>query len=392
MSTTLPARAETAFASARRESIATVRAQRAVFLAEPMAVALLEAMPGPAFVLNQRRQIVAVNRLLSGALGLADPEDVLGMRPGEAVQCTHSTERAAGCGTASACAQCGAVGAVLECLATRKRTIRECRIVTTGGADGGALDFRVHASYLTCGPLDYIVVGLQDIRDEKRREVLERTFFRDLLGTARDVHGLAETLQLPALDAAHAEACHHSLERLSSLVVEQIESQRSLLHAERGELGVEPVESDLAKTLAEVVETVRLQDVAAGRTVRFESIRSCPVETDPALVGRAVSGLLRNALEATPPGGTVELTCEYDHETATITVHNEGVIPDDVQKQIFQRSFSTSGEGGRGLGTYSARLVVEHYLGGKLAFMSEPRVGTLFLVMLPRHMETKKAA
>jgi signal transduction histidine kinase len=137
---------------------------------------------------------------------------------------------------------------------------------------------------------------------------------------------------------------------------------------------------------------VRLQDVAAGRTVRFESIRNCPIETDPALVGRAVSGLLRNALEATLPGGTVELTCEYDHETATITVHNEGVIPDDVQKQIFQRSFSTSGEGGRGLGTYSAKLVVEHYLGGKLAFMSEPRVGTLFLVMLPRRMEARKAA
>jgi signal transduction histidine kinase len=73
-------------------------------------------------------------------------------------------------------------------------------------------------------------------------------------------------------------------------------------------------------------------------------------------------------------------------------VHNDGVIPDDVQHQIFQRSFSTRGESGRGIGTYGARLFVERYLGGKLAFMSEPRVGTLFLVMLPRHMRVRGMA
>ncbi len=390
MPTILHPRAETAFASAPRESIDTVRAQRDVFLAEPVVVSLLEAMPGPAFVLNPRRQIVAVNRLLSETLGLADPEAVLGMRPGEAVHCTHSAERPAGCGTSNACAQCGAVSAVLECLSTRKRVVRECRIVTTGDADGGALDFRVHASPLTCGSNEFVVVGLQDIRDEKRREVLERVFFHDLLGTARDVHEIAERLRQPGVDAVEALEYHGVLEQLTGRVVEQIESQRALLSAERGDLDVEPREVDLAELLTGTVDSLRRQDVAAGRTLRFESIRRCPLETDPALFGRAVGSLLRNALEATAPGGTVELTCEYDHEVATITVHNDGVIPDDVQQQIFQRSFTTRGGHGRGIGTYGARLFVEHYLGGKLAFMSEPRVGTLFLVILPRRMQARR--
>lgn len=382
---------ETAFASARRDSIETVRTQRTAFLAEPMAIAMLEAMPGPAFVLNLRRQIVAVNRMLSETLGLANPEDVLGMRPGEAVHCTHATERPNGCGTAGSCAQCGAVLAVLECITTRRRTVRECRIVTSGEADGGALDLRVHASYLSCGSEDYVVVGLQDIRDQKRREVLERTFFRDLLGAARDVHVIAEGLLRPDPVGVSAPDRREALEHLSGLVVEQIESQRALLAAEGGELRVEPANVDLAVLLSETVSALRHQDVSADRTIRFESVRRCPLETDPVLFRRALGSLLRNALEATPPGGTVDLTCEYEQEVATISVHNDGVIHDDVQKQIFQRSFTTHGEDGRGIGTYSARLLVEHYLKGKLAFMSEPRVGTLFVVMLPRRMGARRA-
>ncbi len=392
MQTTIQPGDETAFASARRDPVEAVRAQREAFLLDPMAASLLDAMPGPAFVLNLRRQIVAANRLLAETLGLADPERALGLRPGEAVQCVHATERPAGCGTSSSCSECGAVQAILECISTRKRTVRECRIVTTGSADGGALDFRVHATYLSCEPQDFVVVGLQDIGDQKRREVLERTFFRDLLGAARDVHEIAGALLRPESVAAGAPDRREALEHLAGLVVEQIESQRALAAAEGAKLGVESAEVDLAELLAGAVNALRNQGAGAGRHIRFESIRRCPVETDPVLLRRAVGSLLRNALEATPPGGTVDLTCEYEQEIATISVHNDGVIPDDVQKQVFQRSFTTSGEDGRGIGTYSARLIVEHYLGGKVAFMSEPRVGTLFLVMLPRRVRARRPA
>jgi signal transduction histidine kinase len=332
-----------------------------------------------------------VNRLLSETLGLTDVEHVLGMRPGEAVHCVRATERPAGCGTSSACEYCGAVQAILECFATRKRSTRECRIVTTGAADGGALDFRVHASYMSVRSVDFAIVTMQDIRSEKRREVLERVFFHDLLENARGVQGIAESLRQPDLSGVPAER-REALEQLSGAVVEGIESQRALLAAERGDLGVEPQEVDIAHLLGTIVDTAGREGLGEGRHIRFESVRHCPLETDPALFRRAVSSLLRNALEATPPGGTVELTCEYDHGVATVSVHNDGVIPESVQKQIFQRSFSTRGEQGRGVGTYSARLLVENYLEGKVAFMSEPRVGTLFLVMLPRNMRRRVVA
>jgi sensor histidine kinase regulating citrate/malate metabolism len=52
-------------------------------------------------------------------------------------------------------------------------------------------------------------------------------------------------------------------------------------------------------------------------------------------------------------------------------------MPPEVQLQIFQRSFSTKGKG-RGVGTYSMKLLTERYLGGKLAFTSAAGEGTTF--------------
>jgi signal transduction histidine kinase len=80
----------------------------------------------------------------------------------------------------------------------------------------------------------------------------------------------------------------------------------------------------------------------------------------------------------------VTVSCRVMPREIAIHVHNDGVIPRDVQLQIFQRSFSTRPGEGRGIGTYSVRLLVERYLGGRVGFISEPEIGTRFTVTLPR--------
>ncbi len=65
-----------------------------------------------------------------------------------------------------------------------------------------------------------------------------------------------------------------------------------------------------------------------------------------------------------------------------IEIRNPAVIPDEVKYQIFNRSFSTKGAG-RGIGTYSVKLLTEHYLEGEVGFSTEPGSGTAFHVLLP---------
>ncbi|MCP4426270.1 MAG: ATP-binding protein, partial [Chloroflexi bacterium] len=57
-------------------------------------------------------------------------------------------------------------------------------------------------------------------------------------------------------------------------------------------------------------------------------------------------------------------------------------MPRDVQLQVFQRSFSTKGSG-RGLGTYSMKLLSERYLDGRVSFQSSLAEGTIFIGMYP---------
>jgi sensor histidine kinase regulating citrate/malate metabolism len=58
-------------------------------------------------------------------------------------------------------------------------------------------------------------------------------------------------------------------------------------------------------------------------------------------------------------------------------------MPPEVQARVFQRSFSTKSQHGRGLGTYSMKLLAENYLRGKVSFLSEVESGTVFFLDLP---------
>lgn len=374
---------DTVFASATRAEHDVLQRQREAFLSDTSAVALLDAMPGAAMILNRHRQVLLANKLLRETIDPTDSDHVMGMRPGELLHCVRACERPGGCGTTHACSQCGAVGAILECLSTHKRITRECRIRTAGTVDGGALDLRVHATWLAIHEHEYVVVAVEDISSEKRRAVLERTFFHDLLNTVGGVQRLAELLDNEHPDPEVELTWKHEMTRLSSLAVDQIMSQRQILAAERGELGLQLDCVNLTELLEAQVALFRRHPVGERRRITLDCTRTGVLHTDPSLLARVVSNLLKNALEATPEGGMVSVSAELDAGELTLSVHNEGVIPQPIQLQIFQRSFSTKGGDGRGVGTYSVKLLTERYLKGEVQFVSNDRLGTLFVIVVP---------
>jgi sensor histidine kinase regulating citrate/malate metabolism len=65
-------------------------------------------------------------------------------------------------------------------------------------------------------------------------------------------------------------------------------------------------------------------------------------------------------------------------------VNNTEVMRKEVQLQVFQRSFSTKGQSGRAIGTYSMKLLGEWYLGGRVDFGSRTPEKTTFQLVLPK--------
>ena len=118
----------------------------------------------------------------------------------------------------------------------------------------------------------------------------------------------------------------------------------------------------------------RIIGVIPGPEIHFTS--------DPTLVARVLGNLVKNALEACPPGATVTLAHAVENDEVVFRVWNPGEVPTEARRHLFKRTFSTKDDA-RGVGAYSIRLLVEQYLGGRVGFESDEELGTNFHVRLP---------
>ena len=136
--------------------------------------------------------------------------------------------------------------------------------------------------------------------------------------------------------------------------------------------------------LSHVHALYRFHILARDRAIAIDApLPSVSFRSDPTILSRVLGNLVKNALEATPPGGAVTVGCEGMPDGGIrFSVRNPVPIPEAARTQIFKRSFSTKGVG-RGLGTYSARLLTEKYLGGSICFATGIEEGTVFHVTLP---------
>ena len=72
-----------------------------------------------------------------------------------------------------------------------------------------------------------------------------------------------------------------------------------------------------------------------------------------------------------------------EEQALRFQVHNQGEIAPEHRSRIFQRSFSTKGSSGRGLGTYAMKLFGENVLRGQVSFETGAE-GTTFWIRLNR--------
>ncbi len=370
---------ETNFAPAERAPELEIVNLYELLSGVPLLDEILGSVPDVLLFLNEHRQIVFANRATFCFLGIEPTTDVLGSRPGEALGCLHATETAGGCGTTESCQTCGAVQAIL---AAQKggADVQECRIAVGDSFD--AIDLKVSTVPFEYDGELFTICALQDISHEKRRLALERTFFHDVLNTAGGLRGYTELLLESEPDELPEVAA--TVNEISQRLIDEIQNQRSLMAAEAGELSPALTSIRTKELLEELAVAYRHHEVAEGKiiTVAADS-DDLMFQSDHTLLLRVVGNMVKNALEASSEGETVSLGSKVHGDEVEFWVNNAAVMPRDVQLQVFKRSFSTKGSG-RGIGTYSIRLLVTRYLGGSVDFESTEERGTTFRVRLPR--------
>lgn len=365
------------FASAERRDAVEIDAESQLLKPELERCAILDILPEPIAILNANRQIIFANKSLLESLKMPDDSAILGLRPGEALNCIHADNDSGGCGTTEFCRFCGAVNAILHTLQLHSAALRECHILTT--ADN-AYNFRIWTSPFVKHGFNYTLMVIHDIADEVYRHSLERIFFHDIINIGSGLYGLLSIIN----DDPNAFLENRQLLiGLAEELIEQINSQRDLLAAESGSMNAKFSQINSVEIMKCVEYILARNQAAENKTIILDdSSDNINFKTDPSLLKRVLINITKNALEASAPGDSVVLKSSARDGNIVFEVHNNASIPMEIKLQIFNRSFSTKGIG-RGIGTYSAKLLGEKYLHGKVSFTSSEEKGTSFFVELP---------
>ncbi|MEW6754859.1 MAG: PAS domain-containing sensor histidine kinase [Candidatus Latescibacterota bacterium] len=361
----------TGFAPAERAAPAEVQDEAHRLAAMAMLRQLVDAVPEVLLILNGNRQTVYANRRLLELMPERAGAEIFGARAGELPQ---------GCGTGPGCRYCGLTRAILHSQ-PGEGDPGEWRLVQ---ASGRGTNLRVQATPLEIEGRPYTLLCLSDASPQKRREVLERVLFEGILEDAWALRQMAEKLEragLPELRRFRGRT--HDF---TEAVIREINEYRILVAAEIGQLNVHAQAVGTRDLLGRVVRAYATHRAALGKTVRLDrQARDVYFMTDPALLKQVLGYLILNALEASQTGDAVTVGCGQSGAHVEICVHNLACMSEEVQLQVFQRGFTTKGQG-RGLGTYGVRLLVERFLKGRVSFSSSPSVGTTFRVSLPENL------
>ncbi len=372
----------TYFASPERLDATGIRDQLDDLTKHPLLDTLLGVVGGLLAVLNTHRQILAINENLIAYLGGNPAGKLLGLRLGEALACPHAKEMAGGCGTSRFCKTCGAAIAQAVALHHCKSTERLCALETERDGTRHDLLLRVRATPLTVADQALILVFIDDVTQQQQSALAERAFHHDLNNTLTSLLAASEMLatDLRGELAGLANEVH----RLTHRVVREFHLHHQLVTTELDGLKPEPCELSLGSVLDDLRAQVGHHPAAhAKRIVIVQPREERTLVTDAALLLRVLDNMAINALEATRHDGEIRIHADVAADHVEFRVWNEAPIPPEVGLRIFQRNFSTKGTLGRGLGTFSMKLVGERLLGGQVSFDSSALDGTTFRFRLP---------
>lgn len=375
----------TYFAPAERVSADKLLAEIKIISENPVIDGLLHTIGGLLAVLNEQRQIVAVNETLIKMLGVTEPNQIFGLRPGEAIQCVHAQDSPGGCGTSKFCTTCGAAISIVSSLGINQPVEKECAISIQKNHACEDLYLRVRSCPLSIYSQKFLLLFIQDISTQQRRAVLERTFFHDLNDLITGLLGTTELLIESAEPNQNQliQQVHQITQRLSR----EVNIQRLLLHDDLDALNLNQQRIEVSHIIDEVRTIFTNHPLTHGKIIRYpESLPGQWLRTDISLLLRVLINMLVNALEAADNGDEVKLSVASTTDAVTFYVWNRQTIPANSAIRIFQRNFSTKQEAGRGLGTYAMKLLGEKYLGGRVQFSTSASHGTTFQIQLPLNL------
>ena len=239
--------------------------------------------------------------------------------------------------------------------------------------------------------IDRLAVTFNDMLDRIQTLVIEtkemtENIAHDLRSPITRIRGMAELSlttgqsidEYEAAAASTVEECDRLLDMINTMLyISQTEATAGQQRTEEIDIG------RLAHDACELFQPVA-EDKGVDLVIRIDA--DLRVRGVLQALQRMLANLIDNAVNYTPPGGSVTVSIGSDQNLAVIAVSDTGVgiAPEDLP-HIFRRFYRcdrSRARPGTGLGLTLVEAVVKAHR-GRVAATSTPNVGTTFTVTLP---------
>jgi len=233
---------------------------------------------------------------------------------------------------------------------------------------------------LTNGIISGGVGIFEDITESKQ---IERIFFHDILNTAGSLNSMLEIIDDETLSDEERKELMRVLDEIAKRIIDEIVTHHHLVSSGKSEIKPNIQKISSMNFLKRIHDSFNRMDILGAKLLKIsEECINTEFETDEILLGRVVSNMIKNAIEASSNKETITLNSGFKDNMIYFSVHNPSFIHEDIQSQLFIHSVSTKGAG-RGVGIYSMKYLTEKYLNGKISFTSTKKTGTTFTVSYP---------
>lgn len=258
--------------------------------------------------------------------------------------------------------------------------------------EGSLLAVRGHVQLLTDSDRRFAVIYALDDSEHARVEATRRDFVanvsHELKTPVAAMRVLAEALLESADDPDTVRYFGDKMvaeaERLGNMVSELIDLSR-LQGAERlPELEVVDVDT----VVAEAVSRSKVAADAADIAITTDAPQGFKVLGDQTLLVTALTNLVSNAVNYSPPGSPVSISRRRRGDVIEIAVTDRGIgIAKENQERVFERFFRVDkarsrATGGTGLGLAIVKHVAANH-NGSIRLWSQPGTGSTFTLSIP---------
>lgn len=268
-------------------------------------------------------------------------------------------------------------------------------------ADGSLVPIGFSSAHYSSAPGEQegVIVVFRDLSELKalRAELLNKERFatmgRVVAGVAHEIRNplfgissVGQILEREVENPAHRDLVRALLsetKRMNSLVEELLVYARPM-KLQREDCDLAALWKDVLSMHQGELERREIAFSDVGRILRIKAY------LDPNQIRQLLLNLLRNAMDATPPGGTINARLLLEDRYIIFQLSDSGMgISADAKDKIFDLFYTTKPKG-TGLGLPICRKIAQDH-GGEISVESKEQMGTTVTVKLPyREIPGKK--